>query len=401
MLVDPSATFSALPSRHIRNYRHTRSLIKSVVYSSHVLQYHAHTTMAVAHCSARYSGASFESLKSHSSQKSVTYSHPLYSAQPAKLDNTFIIVEESRFSSCSTSPNSSYESLGTCVTPSQRQSGLSTISVTPSTLSAALSRPSSNRTSKSSFASSRYADDHYPLISNVSSPNKSAHGSILSMAHAYNTYIRAINSCFNHALSVGDDEISDFLFFNQTLFNILSQHLKFDKHYLQPLLHKPVVHPHAVIRKTTSIHENDIFQMSFHLWANYIHDPASQEFFSGEDIQARLNVFAPLLIQHLHDEVSQLNTLVNDNVLMPGHLNNIWTKFEDSLSACLDLYTDTTLLVGCHDRYFTINGQRAGHKFPRLPVGTTTLVKKWHSRKYDSAWRFCSSDFSGKRRVIS
>ncbi|KAK5941988.1 hypothetical protein PMZ80_005939 [Knufia obscura] len=221
------------------------------------------------------------------------------------------------------------------------------------------------------------------------------------MAQAYNTVIRAINSCYNHALTLEDDEIHDYLFFSQTLFNILSIQLKVDQQYLQPLLHKPVVHPRVAVRKSVGIYDDRTFQGAFHVWANYIHDSASEEFFSGEDVQSYISTFAPILVQHLHDEVAQLNTLVSDNILMPQHLANIWSRFEETLSGALDLYTDAALLVGCHDRHFTINGHRADQKFPRLSMGTMVMVKKWHSRKHEGAWRFCSSDFIGRRRVIS
>lgn len=108
-----------------------------------------------------------------------------------------------------------------------------------------------------------------------------------------------------------------------------------------------------------------------------------------------------MLVQHLHGEVSDLNALVSDGVLTPNHLARIWSKAADTMSAHLGLYTDAALLVGCHDRDFTVNGHRADQEYPRLSMGTTTMIKKWHSRKYSGAWRFCPSDFSGKRWLIN
>ena len=351
--------------------------------------------------------ASLCSAKSSSSRGHDAWFSPLYSAMPEKQDTIVITnceVEQSRFSSWSTSPNSSCDSINAFLlpTPLNRQSGQSHLSITPSALSAALSRSSSDRSSTaSSYNGSKYADDHYPLITNISCTTKDIHGSIMEMANAYNTIVRAINSCYNNALTVDDNDVHDYLFFSQTLFNILSQQLKVDQEYLMPLLHKPVLHPRLAVRKVVGINDNHTFQAGFHAWANYIHDSASAQFFSGDDVQSYISTFAPILVQHLHDEVFQLNTLVNDNILMPEHLNKIWSTFEETLSGTLDLYTDATLLVGCHDKHFTINGQRAEQKFPRLPVGTMTMVKKWHSRRHERAWRFCSSDFGGKRRVIS
>lgn len=343
---------------------------------------------------------SYESLKSISSRGKADYSHPLYSATPQKriaINITSCELEESRFSSCSTSPSSSSESLNTFPAPGR----YSRLSAAPSALSTVLSASSSTRSSRpASSASSRFADEHYPLISSVVTAGKLTDFVVLEMAHAFNQYIRALNSCYNYSLTIDDDEVPDFLFFNQTLFNILSQHLKVDQQCLQPLLHRPVS-SRCNSKKSLSIYDDDRFHASLHAWANYIHDSATIQYFSGDELQAHICSFAPTLVQHLHYEVAQLNSLVNEEILMPAHLSKIWSKFEETLSDKFDLYTDAALLVGCRDRYFTVNGQRSEQRFPRLPLGSTMMIKKWYTRKYDGAWRYCSSDFRGRRRVIN
>lgn len=361
---------------------------------------YATSTVRSARSSTELSSApSFESLKSASSRRQVSYSHMLYNLPVERKDSIPISERHfvSRFSDCSSSASSSCESLHAPEAQSLRGSVASTVSTTPSFL-AASSRSSSRRTSRST--SSRYADDHYPLITNITTTTRSPNASIMDMAHTYNTYIRAINSCYNNALVIDDDEVPDFIFFAQTLFNILSQHLKIDHQYLVPLLHKPILHPRVAARRSVSIHDNLTFRSSFHAWATYIHDPVTEQFFSGEELQAYMSTFAPLLVQHLHDAVYSLNTLVDQETLMPEHMTKIWSHMEQTRTASLDLYTDVALLIGCHDRHFTINGQRAEQRFPQLPIGTTTMVKKWHSRRHEGAWKFCSSDFSGKRRLL-
>ena len=343
---------------------------------------------------------SYDSMRSAAKQSE--YSHPLYSASASSKDNiiiTMIELEESRFSSCSSSPNSSCESLNAFPTPSNLTSRCST---TPSALSAALSSRSSYRSSRSSSCpNSRYVDDHYPLITGVAQYGNFVVDTVLDMAAAYNQYIRAINSCFNHAMSISADEIPDFLFFNQTLFNVLSQHLQAESQYLQPLLHRPVADRRVAIRRTISIYDDEVFMASFQAWANYTHNQMNMHIYSGDELQAHINSFAPRLVQHLHDQVAQLNDLVADGILLPQHFRKIWSCFEDTFSNTLDLYTDAALLVGCQDRHFTINGHKSEQNFPKLARGATTMVKKWHSRRYDGAWRYCSSDFSGKRRALS
>lgn len=338
------------------------------------------------------------SLRSTCSMSRAGYSHPLYRARSEKHEAvtiTTIEVEESRFSSCSTSPNSSSESLNALSIPISSQ-----LSELPFLLPTAVSgRGSTHSLRSASQASSRYADDHYPLINTVET-SKPAISSILDMAHAYNTYIRAINSCHNHANTIGTDEVAGFLFFNQTLYNILSQHLKSDQEYLQRLVRNPLVLS-QIFGNSISIHDDRTFQTSFHAWGQYIHDPHVHRKFSHSALQAHISAFGSRLVQHLHDEVFQLSALVDEEVLLPEHLSHIWTKFEKTLSAKLDMWTDKALLVGCQDRHFSVNGQRREQNFPRLPLGTATMVRLWHSRRHSGAWmRYCSSDFSGKRRVV-
>ena len=300
---------------------------------------------------------SCESLKSTPSRGKADYSHPLYSAMPQKRNAIIITtyeLEESAFSSCSTSPNTSCESLNDFPAPGR----YSRLSAAPSALSAALSACSSARSSRpASTASSRFADEHYPLISGIATAGKPTRPAILEMAHAFNQYIRALNSCYNYSLTIDDDEVADFLFFNQTLFNVLSQHLKVNEQCLQPLLHKPKSSRYES-KRSPSIYDDERFHASLHAWANYVHDRATRQYFSGDELQALISSFAPVLVQNLHYEVAQLNSLVNKDILMPAHLSKIWSKFEETLSDKLDLYTDAALLVGCHDRHFTINGQR-------------------------------------------
>jgi len=218
------------------------------------------------------------------------------------------------------------------------------------------------------------------------------------MAHAYNTYIRALNSCYNHAAIVSPKQVSDFLLFNQTLFNILSLHLKLEQQHILPLLLSPIQHPQPPVQSPISITTNQIFNTAFHSWATYIHHPTTTSSFSAQYIQTQISVFAPLIVQHLHNQITNLNDLV----LPKNLLSRTWTQFTTAISANLDLHTDAALLIGCHDKEFTINGSlRAEQEFPRLSAVMGVVVRKWYSRRYGGAWRFCSSDFCGRRRLIN
>lgn len=223
---------------------------------------------------------SLESSQSRTSRRWAEYSRLLYCSHE-KRDTTLSSAFEtdtdpvSRFSSSSNSPDSSCESLDILSISSQRHNRASSTVI-------ARAQSASNRTSRStSSIHPRYADDHCPLITTVIDASTET---VVQMAHANNTYFRALNSCYNHASVVSDEQVPDFLLFNQTLFNILSHHLAIEQQHISPLLHKPVPYPQSSVGKVVRIDHDHTFRDALHAWANYIHDRTAPDNFCGEYI---------------------------------------------------------------------------------------------------------------------
>lgn len=335
--------------------------------------------------------ASIGSMLSSLSRQRRQHPHPLYSirdqASCTSDDDDFEPV--SRFSSCSTSPNSSFESL------SSHDFGSCPTSSTPVRLS------SSSSGSTFSFRSTglRYADDHYPLITSVAS-GSNFEATLVTMAHAHNTLIRAVNSCYNHAKTVTEEQISDYLLFSQTLFNTISQFLKIHQDVVEPILQRTTFQSHTRPRRSLMIFQNSEFVTPFHAWAHHIHNHDDNDLFFGDYVISLLNRFAPLLVQHLHDTVSVLGGLVTMKTLSTTQLHKIWSVINQSMVDNLDVETDMILLFGSQDRRFKINGKTQTEDFPAVAATTALKVRRWHSRQNKRVWTFCSSDFSGRRRLL-
>lgn len=220
------------------------------------------------------------------------------------------------------------------------------------------------------------------------------------MAHAHNTLIRAVNSCYNHAELINYDQIPDYLLFSQTLFNTISQLLRAEQDCIEPSLLDPYSEIPICYRKQVPISQDPAFFGRFHAWANYVHDPVTRKDFSPDYMCALIISFAPRLTQHLHETVSSLARLTREGTLQSAPLTQRWAKINQITANNLDPETDVVLLLGCQDKDFKVNGKVAAEEFPALCVTTSAKIKKWYSRQHRTAWRFCPSDFSGKRRTL-
>lgn len=335
-----------------------------------------------------------------SNTSGASYSHPLYRASgydtsvenfPEYVDTDLV----SRFSSCSTSANSSQESLNSVLYQTEKSTNPSSVCSRNS------SATKHSELQTFTHITHHYADDHYPLITScdILDSSSTALSTLHAMAHAYNTFVRAINSAYNHAMSTSHSQLADYLLYNQTLFNLLSQHTRAQQQYIRPLT-GPITPP-SLFRHSRSDEEQDaINAAALEAWAEYIHDPSTASSYSGSYMRLLLSSFAPGFVQNLHCQVSVMASKVLSKEVNTAQIQKTWEKYQEVFIQNLDLYTDVALLLGCHDRHFTIEGETIKEEWPQLRTGQNTMVKKWYSRRHRGAWEFCPSDFSGQRRII-
>lgn len=334
-----------------------------------------------------------ESLKSLrlSTRKTSVCSQPPYNLQSSLAVSNDDFDPVSRFSSCSTSASSSCESLASSAL-------LSCSSATTNSIRSRTASTGSSNSTRSTVL--KHADHYYPLIATIQS-SQSCEDTLISMAHAHNALIRAVNSCYNHAQAVNYDQLADYLLFCQTLFNTISQLLKAEQDTIEPSLLEPHSEIPLCYRKQVPISRDPAFFGRFHAWANYVHDPVTRESFSPEYMCSLVRSFAPRLAQHLHETISTLAKLSLQGTLQSAPLTRTWAKINQIMINNLDPETDIVLLLGCQDKDFKVNQKLAAEEFPTVCVTTATKIKKWYSRQHKMAWTFCPSDFHGKRRMLS
>jgi len=247
----------------------------------------------------------------------------------------------------------------------------------------------------------RYADDHYPLITTIHSEtvpawvpkNHTALWCARQMAQIHNTIIRALNSSWNHAVSVqpSTQEATDFLLFNQQLFTTLDHHHKVEDDYMFPAIEKMLNRPGAMEENGKG---HEAFAEGLTIFQKYVFVTKAAEY-NGVTFRHIIESFAPNLIQHLHDEIP---TLVGLHVLDSTALMKVWKEAERIALKDHDLYSDAPWTLGCQDKLFTIDGQKCG--FPDVPWILEAVIRNWHAKKHAGAWKFCPSDLSGKRRQL-
>lgn len=276
------------------------------------------------------------------------------------------------------------------------RSNRSTSSSAKSQASSATSGPS-----RPSMQKHRYADDHYPLISTIHPENVPAsvpkkHSALYcarQMAQIHNTIIRALNSSWNHAVSVkpNTQEASDFLLFNQQIFSTLDHHHKVEDDYMFPeieaLLHRP-----GAMEVNAKGHES--FAEGLAIFQKYVFVTKASEY-NGVTLRHIIEAFAPDLIQHLHDEIPTLASL---HVLDSSALMKVWKEAEHRTLKDQNLYSDAPWTLGCQDKSFMIDGEKCG--FPDVPWILEVVIRNWHAKRHAGAWRFCPSDLCGRRRRL-
>lgn len=259
---------------------------------------------------------------------------------------------------------------------------------------------STGRTSKLSMHSPRFVDDHYPLITTIhpetvpiSATDHTALWCARQMAQIHNTIIRALNASWNHAPLVQPDtqEASDFLLFNQQLFNTLDHHHHVEDDYMFPAIEKLLDRPCAMEENTKG---HDSFAEGLAIFQKYVFVTKSSEY-NGVTLRHIIESFAPALIQHLHDEIP---TLVNLHVLDSKELMKVWKHAEHIATKDNSLYMDAPWTLGCQDSAFLIDGKKC--EFPNIPWMAGAMIRTWHAKRHAGAWSFCPSNLCGKRRLL-
>jgi hypothetical protein len=303
-----------------------------------------------------------------------------------------------------------------------------------SSIRTACSSSPSNSSSRTSTHSCKFQIQlraPYPLITNTNFealPHTvpSDHACIYyarQMSLIHNNIIRALNASHHHCSIMAEDpsspssmtfidadpdlsQIADFLEYNRLIFKLLDRHHFVEEEFMfqqiEDLLFDIGV-PRGSMEGNVAQHQ--AFEAGLRVFEAYVFKTQPSEF-QPNTLLHIIESFAPILIEHLHDEISSLLALY---VLHSEDLMKIWKKAEYEATKDDDMYSSLPFILGCQDPTFELDGEI--RYFPPIPKAVRPAVlmanKWWFSRRKAGVWRFlpcnipkevtrCSSPSSSK-----
>lgn len=255
------------------------------------------------------------------------------------------------------------------------------------------------------LSSPTYIDEHYPLISSINpttipSPIPRTHPAFhcaSHMAQIHNLLIRGLNAIHNQCLRVDPSssstptETADFLHFCRIWCALLNHHHEIEDTWLFPELEKLLAEPGAM---SANVAGHDAFLPGLRLFEAYVSRTQPQEF-CGLTLRHMLDRFAPLLVEHLHDEIPTLLGLWR---VEAAPLRKVWAVAEKMGRSGGSLWEAPAMVLACVDREMLMDG--AVCAFPEVPWGVETVVRKALARRFAGVWRFAPFDLEGRRRTL-
>lgn len=157
----------------------------------------------------------------------------------------------------------------------------------------------------------QWADQPFALIKEtgiLSRPNIPRHHPAVAMAQgmalSHNVILRGMNASYNQCLSVQPKTAaaSDFLFFNQCLFEILKTHHDIEEEYMFGEIEKLTGVPGIM---DGNLQEHRDFHEGLEKFREYVFETDAEKY-DGKTLQGLLDGFGRAVEKHLHNEIPTL-----------------------------------------------------------------------------------------------
>jgi len=217
------------------------------------------------------------------------------------------------------------------------------------------------------------------------------------MANVHNVLIRGINSIYLQAPNIkSPTDISDFLFFIHCYCDLIELHHKSEEDFLFPKIAELAGEsdPGQPNLFSKSVDQHNAFHDGLHQLHEY--SKTKPEAYSGTKVQEIVNSFAPVLHEHLSDEIEELLELkkLDSAALMKIHKDAEKHKEPEKAEEMFPLFfglVDKTYEGGIPD-------------FPPMPgfvqFFMPWVLYYWIGRTYKGAWRFLPCDFWRQPRPL-
>jgi hemerythrin-like domain-containing protein len=125
-----------------------------------------------------------------------------------------------------------------------------------------------------------------------------------SMALTHNVILRSLNASHHHCLGIhsGTARARDFLYYNQSLCEVLNIHHDVEEEYLFPEIGRLTGDPHLM---NNNLQEHQDFHVGLKDFQDYVYN-TKPENYNGRELQRLLQAFGSSVEAHLHHEIPTL-----------------------------------------------------------------------------------------------
>ncbi|KAJ2981744.1 hypothetical protein NUW58_g6610 [Xylaria curta] len=248
--------------------------------------------------------------------------------------------------------------------------------------------------------SSIYASHPFQLLTtptyqlrNNEEPNEFVNAAT-HMALAHNLIIRPLNAMYLQAPHIESEQQKPFLEFAELWYRVVEHHHRTEEEILFPMLQE-MTGDKNVMQENTRQH--DAFQTGLASFADYVRQCLAGKEFDGKELIRLFDGFAPILCQHLSDEIPTLVALEQYGARVSGYHAKFAAEVEKTQQE-LGVLAGAVFVMATHDVEF----EGGIHKdFPPIPSAITWGLRNlawWAHRDW---WQFAPCDRLGKMRPLS
>ncbi|KAF2832497.1 hypothetical protein CC86DRAFT_462780, partial [Ophiobolus disseminans] len=246
-----------------------------------------------------------------------------------------------------------------------------------------------------------WADTPFTLLPIPGTPNAPTctDVSLLSvcveMANVHNALLRGLNSIYLQAPHVtAPADIMDLMLYAKAWADVVFHHHSGEEKLLFPVLTE--IAKEAGMEgdvMESNIVQHHAFEEGLNETMRWCEDVrAGNKDFDAKVLVELIDSFAPILVQHLHNEI---DTLVKLDACDGKKIKKAMAETAQAAIKTADVYIVLPQIMGCIDRGYPGSGD-----FPPVPFFLPYLNAWWFSRRYKGCWRFNPCDHWGRPRPL-
>ncbi|KAL6705071.1 hypothetical protein ACN47E_007330 [Coniothyrium glycines] len=246
-----------------------------------------------------------------------------------------------------------------------------------------------------------WADKPFELLDIPGEPgapscnNEDVMSTAVEMANVHNLILRGLNSIYLQAPKISKPvDVADFMLYIIAWADTVHHHHSVEESMFFPEIEKiaqEVGHPEKLM--DANIDQHHAFEAKLVETSKYAQAVSEgKEEFDSARLKELIDGFAPILTQHLHDEIDTLMKLEGCD----------GKRVKKAMKDCAEAGAKTAdpnlvipLVLGCIDKTYPGSAD-----FPPLPFFVPYLNAYWFSKKHKGCWRFNPSDQWGKPRPL-